>query len=205
MLEELSEVLHFLSAGGYVIRTKQDYFVFTNKFYSEFTGHDIGVIPEARPIIVRSETTQVLVPPKKLDKSSVSEAYLKFISLCEVPRRITSAKGESYAANQYSEKGAKAYWKILYRAQSGEVDIDLLIHTVKLYYRSSQGYKLKIGNYIGDGAWETDYKELVERLSSGTINEHIKKETADDNTGSSRYRIETRRDGGQLPTKSKEG
>lgn len=205
MSEELIEVMHYLSAGGYVVRTQQGYFVFTNKFYNEFTGQDVGLIPEARPVIMRSNTTQVLVPPRKLDKATVHAAYLQFIGKCNVPRRIISAKGESYAANQFSERGAKAYGAILKRVDSGEIDLDLLVHTVQLYYKSSQGFKLKIGNYIGDGAWETDYKELVERLSKGTINEHIKKETADDNTGRSRYRIETRRDGGQLPTTSKEG
>lgn len=191
MLEELSEVMHYLSAEGYVVRTKQDYFVFTNKFYSDFVGADVGLVPSVRPIVMKSHTTSVLVLPKKLDKATVSGAYLSFIEQCNVPRRIISPKGDSYSANQFSEKGAKAFGKILQRSQTGEIDVELLTRTVQLYYKSSQAYKLKIGNYIGDGAWETDYNELVERLGKGTITEHITKEVADDNTGSSRYRLES--------------
>jgi ribosomal protein S15P/S13E len=205
MSEELAEAMHFLSADGYVVRTPQAYFVFTNKFYNEFTGHDIGLVPDSRPIIMKSETTSVLVPPKQLTKTTISEAYLAFILRCNVPRRIVNPKGDSYAANQFSEKGAKAFGKILVRVHSGEIDIDLLIHTVQLYYKSSQAYKLKIGNYIGDGAWETDYQELVNRLSKGTINEHIKQETKDDNTGRSRYQLEGKRDGSKLLSPSKKG
>lgn len=197
MSEELAEVMRFLGDSGYVVRTRQDYFVFTNKFYTEFVGKDVGLVPSVRPIIMKSETTSILIPPAKLTIATVNEAYLSFIVACNIPRRIVNPKGESYAANQFSKDGAKAFGKLLLRVNSGEIDMELLVHTVQLYYKSSVGYKLKIGNYIGDGAWEMDYQELVARLGKGTINEHIKQEVADDNTGSSRYRFDSRSGAGK--------
>lgn len=188
MTEELAEIVHFLSANGYLIRTKQEYFIFTNKFYKEFTQHDIGVIPLPGIAISKSETTIVVVPGQSMGANGIANGYMAFIRDCNVPRKITTPDGRSYAANQYSEKGVKAFAKILRRIQSGGIDGALLKHTVQLYYKSGTGYKLKIGNYIGDGAWETDYQELVERLGNGTVADHIKEELKEGYEGNSRYR-----------------
>lgn len=183
MTEELSEIVHFLSANGYLIRTKQEYFIFTNKFYQEFTQHDIGVIPVRDIAIAKSEMTRVVVP-ERVTYDTMRDAYMAFISECNVPRRITTTDGRSYAANQYSEKGLRAFSKIMVRS---DIIPALLVHSTQLYYKSSTGYKLKIGNYIGDGAWETDYRELVERLGNGTVVEHIKQELKEGYDGHSRY------------------
>lgn len=188
MTEELSEIVHFLSANGYLIRTKQEYFIFTNKFYKEFTQHDIGVIPILGIAIAKSETTRVVVPIMDMALADgIPNAYMAFIRDTKVPRKIITQDGRSYAANQYSEKGVKAFSRVLRRVASGEIDMALLVHSTTLYYKSSTGYKLKIGNYIGDGAWETDYRELVERLGNGTVAEHIKEELKEGYGGHSRY------------------
>lgn len=188
MTEELSEIVHFLSANGYLIRTPQEYFIFTNKFYKEFTQHDIGVIPIPSIVIAKSEMTRVVVPYMDIALADgIPNSYMKFIIECKVPRKIVTSNGTAYSANQYSEKGVKAFGKVLRRVASGEIDMALLVHSTTLYYKSSTGYKLKIGNYIGDGAWETDYRELVERLGNGTVVEHIKEELKEGYDGHSRY------------------
>lgn len=192
MSEELIEVMRFLSVEGYVIHTPQNYYIFTNKFYSDFTKQDVGIVPNAEAVIAKSQTVHVAVPLGKLTAPVVSDAYKQFIMDSGVPRRLVNPRGESYDANQYSAKGAKAFGKILDRIQSGAVDYELLIRSTQLYYKSSVGYKLKIGNYIADGAWETHYHELAQSLVFGTLEQHIKQELQNDNTGNSRYRLEQR-------------
>jgi hypothetical protein len=183
MTEELAEIVHFLSANGYLIRTKQEYFIFTNKFYKEFTQHDIGVVPVPGIAIAKSEMTRVVVPQSNICDTP-RDAYMRFIAECNIPRRIMTPDGGSYSGNYYSEKGMKAFTKIMMRS---DIILALLVHSTQLYYKSSTGYKLKIGNYIGDGAWETDYRELVERLGNGTVVEHIKQELKEGYDGHSRY------------------
>lgn len=183
MTEELSEIVHFLSANGYLIRTKQEYFIFTNKFYKEFTQHDIGIIPLPGIAITKSEMTRVVAVGKPT-YDSIREVYMAFIAECNIPRKAISPAGYNYSLNQYSEKGLRAFGKIVMRS---DIDMALLVHSTQLYYKSANAYKLKIGNYIGDGAWETDYRELVERLGNGTVAEHIKEELKEGYDGHSRY------------------
>lgn len=185
MTEELSYIMQFLTADGYVIRSSQDLFVFTNKFYKEFTNQDIGVIPISEVGIVKTATTVIAVPTKAED---VKEAYLKFIGACNIPKRMQTSTGEVYNLNQYSEKGAKAFKKILFRTKGLEINMDIVIKATQLYYKSP-GYKLKVGNFIGDGTWETHYQEMLDSIESQTLTKHISNALDNDTTGTSRYRL----------------
>lgn len=185
MTEELIYAMQFLTAEGYVIRSPQDFFVFTNKFYKEFTGQDIGAIPTAEISQVKSHTTTISIPSKP---EELKRAYLSFISECKVPARAETTTGDVYNLNQYSEKGAKAFKKILTRTKSGEIDMELLIKVTQLYYHSP-GMKLKIGNFIGDGTWETHYLEMLESIEKKSLKDHITHTLEHDRTGTSRYRL----------------
>lgn len=198
MLEELAEVMRFLSVDGYVVRTPQGYYVFTNKFYKEYSKQDVGIVVDkaGEVVLAKSQGTVIAIPQKRLDAKESRDAYLQFIVACGVPARLVNPRGESYAANQYSEQGRKAFAKILERARVGEIDLELLVKTAQLYYKGSASYKLKIGNYIGEGAWESDYQNLMTALTEGKGAEHIKQSVKNDNEGTSRYTVEPRKNSG---------
>lgn len=186
MHEELTEVIRFLSESGYIIRTPQSYYVFTNKFYQDFTRTNIGIVPDSTAVIAKSSQVHVVVPLP----SYTTESYKQFIIDARVPRHVVNPRGERYDTNQYSQKAAKAFVKMM---ASGNIDYELLVRSTELYYKSSGGYKLKIGNYIADGAWQTHYetlKEALARASDQPVTDYIKQELSDDNR--SRYQLEQR-------------
>lgn len=182
MNEELECAIAYLLAGGYICRVRKT-FVFSNKFYEEFTQQQIGLVPEVIVSEVQSKTLTVRNPKKNV--SDLRPEYLRFIAACKVPRRAQSSDGAVYDLNKYSEDGLKAYSKIVEQVVSGEIDMELLIRTVQLYY-ASPGMKQKIGNYISQGSWVSDYQALKESLDTGTLKQHIKQETKNERT--SRYR-----------------
>lgn len=195
MTEELNYIVQHLLSEGYVIRTPHDHFVFTNKFYSEYTQQDIGAVPVADVAMVKSQTAVIAMPTKAED---VREAYIAFIQACKIPKRAETSTGDVYNLNQYSESGAKAFKKILARVTKGEIDLELLTKATQLYYRSP-GYKLKIGNFIGEGAWETHYQEMLESIEKDSLTDHISHTLKHDTTGTSRYRLSKSGGSGKTP------
>ena len=182
--------MQFLQAEGYVIRSPQQHYMFTNKFYKEFTDKDIGAIVAIAQ--VRTETTIVTFPSAELTKT----AYMQFILDAKVPKRCEGSNNEVYETNQYSDKGARAFRALL---KTGEVNLDLLVKSTILYYKSP-GYKLKIGNYIGDGVWKTHYHQMVDNIGKNTLKEHIKEELHHDTVGTSKYQFrEQHNSQGQTP------
>lgn len=180
MSESLQKTMQFLLTEGYVIHSPQQHYMFTNKFYLEHTQQDIGVVVELTE--VKSKTTVVQLVTVAQSK----DAYMQFILDANVPKRCEGSNNEVYATNQYSDKGAKAFREIL---KSG-VDLDLLIKATQLYYKSP-GYKLKVGNYIGEGTWRTHYQEMVDSIDKKQLKEHIKGELTHDTTGTSKYNFRT--------------
>jgi hypothetical protein len=183
MSEELVYIMQYLSSEGFVIKSPQNYFMFTSKFYNEYTGQDIGAIPVSEIQMVKTLGAVITMPTKASD---VKQAYLEFIKSCNIPKRAETSSNEVYNLNQYSEKGAKAFKKILDRVSKGEIDLQILVKSTQLYYKSPS-YKLKVGNYIGEGAWETHYQEMMDSIESNSLRTHIKDSIEHDNTGTSRY------------------
>ncbi len=183
MVEELVHIIQHLSSEGYIIKSPQNYFMFTNKFYNEYTGQDIGAIPVSEIQMVKTSGAVITMPVKTGD---AKDAYLEFIKECNIPKRAETSQNEIYNLNQYSEKGMKVFKKILERARKGEIDLQLLIKCTQLYYKSP-GYKLKVGNFIGDGAWETHYQEMIDSIQTNSLRTHIKESIEHDNTGTTRY------------------
>lgn len=183
MSEELVYIMQYLSTEGFIIKSPQNYFMFTNKFYNEYTGQDIGAIPVSDIQMVKTLGAVITMPNKPSD---VKQSYLEFIKSCNIPKRAETSSNEVYNLNQYSEKGMKAFKEILKRVSKGEIDLQILVRSTQLYYKSPS-YKLKVGNYIGDGAWETHYQEMMESIESNSLRTHIKDSIEHDNTGTSRY------------------
>jgi len=196
-MEEIVYMLHHLVAHGYVLRTQQDHFVFTNKFYKEITGNDIGAIPAREIIMVKTADAVITVPSAQtaaitlkttMKTEDVKRAYLEFIKTCNIQRKGETSTHEAYSLNQYSDKGAKSFAKILKRVSTGELDLNLVIKSTELYYKSP-GMKLKVGNYIGEGTWETHYNELLESIKNKSLVHHIKDSLTHDTKGTSRYHV----------------
>jgi hypothetical protein len=100
-----------------------------------------------------------------------SQAFLNFIKEAEVPSRCEGKSG-GYDINKYSEDGMKAFKKMI---ESGVV-YAVLVKSTMLYYKTHLTYALKIGNYIADGAWRSDYEALLTSAEEGTITQHIQQQ-----------------------------
>ena len=93
-------------------------------------------------------------------------------------------KDGGYDTNKYSEPAMKVFKKSI---ESG-INYSVLVKSTMLYYKTRKQYPLKIGNYIADGAWRSDYEALLSSAEDGTIVNHIQKEI-DDNTEFSRFKL----------------
>lgn len=109
--------------------------------------------------------------------------YLRFIQEAQVPVSGEGRDGR-YDLNKYSEPAMKIFKKAL---ESG-VKYEVLVKSTMLYYKTRKQYALKIGNYIEQGAWRSDYEALLSSAEDGTIIEHIKKEI-DETTEFSRFKL----------------
>jgi hypothetical protein len=179
MSESLQAAMQFLLAEGYALRSPQDHYMFTNKFYKEFTDKDIGVVA----IVTEIKSEKTVIP--MITAEGAKNAYMQFIIDAKVPKRCEGSNNEVYDTNQYSDKGAKAFRNIL---KSGEVNLELLTKSTMLYYKAP-GFKLKIGNYIGDGAWKTGYQAMVDSIENKSLKQHITEELQHDTTGTSKYQF----------------
>lgn len=176
---DLKLAIEYLIGEGFVVEHKGK-LKFTANFYTAFKGIDGGIVltPD-RLLAVMQPTPATLaraaqntlpVPTKQLaNTTNWIDRYMQFIKKCNVPATAKTATGV-YNVNQYSQDGMKAYRKAI---EEG-VDEEILAKSVALYYNGdAAGYKLKIGNYMGDGTWRTGYMEMVQSLKDGTLKEHI--------------------------------
>jgi hypothetical protein len=173
----IKEVFEFLRDGKYIVASKGKY-NFTDKFYQE----------KGNPIIDRSgvmtrsdqeddqmrrsrDNSEVIL---RTDPEAQRRTFINFIMMCKVPRRGQTNKGDEYDMNKYSEEGFKVFQQCI----KDGVNIDLLIKSTTLYYASGSSYKKKIGNYLVDGDWRTDYLTLVEAAKDGeqALKDHITEE-----------------------------
>lgn len=178
----LQDIVSDLLKAEYIIKSPQGFFAFTNKFYMDFNGDDVGV---SKVEAVKSRTAKIAIQQQTDD---LKQSYMDFIMSCNIPRRGKTSQNEIYDLNQYSETGKKAFGKILARVAKGEIDYDLLVKVTQLYYKSP-GAKQKIGNFIGEGTWETPYLTMVASIEKNTLKTHIQSTLEHDKTGTSRFRI----------------
>lgn len=203
MNEKLEETMAFLLEKGYVIRV-DPHFYFTSQFYQDFTNTPIVVDQEKKFLLTFAEKVKERVLEKEFGKAldeieivstssgevtklplrvkNMKELYMQFILDAKVPARVSASNGFSYDCNVYSKDGEKAFEKIMQRA---DINYDLLVKATTLYYKSP-ATKLKIGNFITQGVWETYYQSLSRSLENGTAVEHITESLKD---GRSKYEL----------------
>lgn len=172
--------------------------VVTNKFLRLFKSPPLPETNTDRdtPITVPEKVAQRPLTPEECfpvkqtpNLPAISEEltpvapFLKFIKDCEVPEKVTTRTG-SYWANKYSKKAEQEFFKIL----KGGYQMDILIASTKLYYKSG-GQPKAISNYILEGTWLSFYQDMQTSLQDGKVNEHINKNLdKTDEDGYSRYK-----------------
>lgn len=175
----LAKLVHWLVSNGYAVQADEDFFL-TTKAYNDL---DRTLLESLLGTPVKPLQQIMPKPFVKTDKKSIEaewkSRYLQFIAECKIPRRMQSGSGELYDVNQYSEEGMKAFRKML---EDELVDYSLLVKTTNLYYHSP-GYKQKVGNYISQGTWRTDYAALSHAVESEKADEYIKRESHAKNLG----------------------
>lgn len=156
MALNLNEVYEFLRESRYLLSSKAGYTL--SKTFTE----DIKRLQ--KPV------TDLIIS-NKIDWKT---AFVHFIITCKVPVRIQTNTGW-YDCNKYSEEAMKRFKDMI--GKEG-VNLELLILSTTLYYKSGNSFKKKISNYILDGDWMTDYMTLQAKAEEGgtAIKDHIKEE-----------------------------
>ena len=129
------------------------------------------------------ETPLSLQTKDTSSKVDWTQRFLDFIKDAEVPARGEGKNG-GYDINKYSEEGMKAFKKAI----ESSVQYPVLVKSTMLYYKTHSAYALKIGNYMADGAWRSDYEMLLTSAKEGTITEHIQQQL-DENTDFNKFRL----------------
>jgi hypothetical protein len=169
---EIKEVVQFLLENKYIVCHKGKYKV-TERFYEEVTGTSMG-------LIIPADLNLQVAMPIKDQRLAWPTRYLNFIKECDIPRYGQSSNGGQYELNKYSQDGCKAFQKAL---EKYYLDYDLLVKTVKLYYKSKVGLKQSITTYMQSESYLSDYKTLLESAQQGeeALKQHLKQSTQNDN------------------------
>lgn len=163
----VKEAYEFLRDNQYILANGSEY-VFSKKFYEEL----------ATKAVISVKSSIDMLPTLTTPRREFINWQLKFIGFidkAQVPKRIETRTGEAYDCNKYSEPAMKEFRKIIEKEGINE---EVLIKSTMLYYKSGSSYKKKIGNYIIDGDWRSDYLALLNAAQQGSksIEEHIKTE-----------------------------
>lgn len=177
---ELKNVLQYLVDNAYVLASKEKGYVLSKKFQEDVKRMKRDRVQSQPvvfdlPIVPSIPTTSQLVLTKMKAMATWETRFSKFILDAQVPRQLDDNRGNSYAANKYSEDGMKAFRK----AMEENVDYGTLVRSTMLYYKSNIRYKKAIGNYFAQGDWRTDYQNLKEAAILGTkeLEQHLLTET----------------------------
>lgn len=186
-MTNLSEVLQFLKDNKYLLIHRGTYYL-SNSFQAdtkelntiEFTKNIINSIELLGPVDANAKLAEYN-PPK-----DYRLYFIEFIQLSKVPVRIQLNNGQMFDANKYSEPAMKEFKRMI---EKEHIDVRTLIRSTQLYYASKSDFKKKIGNYILDGDWRSDYTNLKLSMQAGEkqLKEHIKSETKPNEATKFRY------------------
>lgn len=102
---------------------------------------------------------------------NIDDLFQKFIIDCEVPTRMSNGRGGFYWSNRFNKDAAKEFGKIL-----PTINYDALVLSTKLYYKATRECGLTVKNYILDGAWRTNYYEVLKSAQENKLAEKIQEE-----------------------------
>lgn len=162
----LKEAVLYLLRNGYLIQGARGKYKVTQKLYDGMVKGEIFSNP--------TPTNQELAA--YIPHVDWTKAYTTFIITAQVPARGESRNGEFYPLNKYSEPGMKAFRKAI---EIEGVNLDILIKSTMLYYKSGVKLKVAITRYMEEGLWRSDYEALVNSAEEGRIEEHIKQQLND--------------------------
>ena len=181
---ELKSVVEWLMGAGYMDldKGKPGLTAYFQKAYKSVQKDLFTVATTPEPIGLPTVVNQGLTIPIRelLNKYKYEDwvaLYMQFIQQAQIPRRVMNSRGEAYETNKYSEDGMKAFQK----AMKAGTDYELLVKSTMLSYKSGSRYKKKIGNYMCEGDWRSDYLALQEKAKEGEteVITHIKNELKD--------------------------
>lgn len=185
----IQEVYEYLRDNKYLMASKGKY-SFTKKWHDDLgtTAKIMAYIPPVDTVfdvervddrIAVINNGLILSQQKSMELLKTNpevqrKAFLDFIFAAKIPRRLEGSGGNMYDVNKYSEEGFKVFQKCI----ASGIDISLLVKSTALYYASGTGFKKKIGNYLIDGDWRTDYLELLAAAEAGeeSLKTHITEE-----------------------------
>lgn len=136
----------------------------TAKFNKEITGTETGLI---------ISNNAVLVQERAVDWTT---QYLQFIADAKIPRTGETSQGALYDLNKFSDGACKAFRKMI---EKEGIQLDVLVKSTMLYYKSGKRFKVTVGRYIEEGLWRTDYEALLVSASQNNVEQHIKQELND--------------------------
>lgn len=167
----LKEVYEFLRDNNYLMASKDGKYSFTKKWHEDLKNLGTNSVAVQREMVLSKERSMELL---KTNAEVQRGAFLDFIFAAKIPRRLEGSGGNMYDVNKYSEEGFKVFQKCI----ASGIDISLLVKSTALYYASGTGFKKKIGNYLIDGDWRTDYLELLAAAEAGeeSLKTHITEE-----------------------------
>lgn len=157
------EVYEFLRSNMYILARGQD------RILSKKFNEDLESAKKSLPMrIVHSPKA------KQQPITNWPSAFVRFIMAAKVPKTLES-NNKVFDANKYSESAMKEFQRMI--SKEG-IDLEILTKSTMLYYASNKDFKKKIGNYILDGDWRTDYLELINvaELGEKALKDHINKE-----------------------------
>lgn len=147
----------------------------TSKFNQEVKNVEEGIVHvNGIPLVL-----DVVHRSKQLSSLDWRNMYIQFIKDAGVPSKCEGSYGEFYDCNKYSEEGMKAFKKIV---KDEHIDLRVLTAVTKLYYTKVGRFKQKIGTYISEGTWRSDYMAMMDAAAEGGIEgiqQHIKTELKD--------------------------
>ena len=142
------DVLQYLKDEFYLVQ-QGDSWVISNKFTRELgisSNHTVAFTP-VNPV------EKIPLKPAVATK----EVYKQFIQEAKVPSKIETGSG-AFWANRYSDKGFKAFKKVM---ENPDINRAILLASTKWYYAQVRTARVMIGNYFGEGIWESCYDDFV--------------------------------------------
>lgn len=169
-MTELSilEVYEFLRSNMYILARGQD------RILSKKFNEDLESAKRSLPMRIVHYPEMGLKKNESFAVINWPDAFINFIMAANVPKTLES-NGKVFDANKYSEPAMKEFQRMI--SKEG-IDLEILTKSTMLYYASNKDFKKKIGNYILDGDWRTDYLELISvaELGEKALKDHINKE-----------------------------
>jgi hypothetical protein len=164
------ELIQQMIERGYMVSLKGKYSL-TGNFHRNYVPvSSTGLVVAKKEVATKETVTDLAQLQPVMD---VNTMFMEFIKVCEVPTRTSNGRGGFYWINRFHKDAAKEFARML---SKDNVNLQVLIASTKLYYKTTKECANTIANYIVLGIWRTGYQAMIDSMEKGTIAEDIKKE-----------------------------